>query len=586
MSKNKVLSKPNVTVGSSRNAVDLSENSSITSLLGELECVYVQPFVKGSTGSINRKCFTRTASVVSPAFHRVSEHFDFFMVPLHSLWRYWENWKLNLNDMQDTNLVPYGTNAPLLDLHTYVPRMDFANIVSRLGYWNGTTSQSTNNLRKANDVLRFMDEMGYCDEFGYASQTLGSKVMNLFKLAAYQKIYFQYFRNKTYESNNPYAYNLDWLTSINTDIGNGLLDTLNDQGRYVAQQLFTRRRVNYRNDYFHNIYPGLNYVASELSGLSGFSVPSDIGQMAYSPNYVSAVAPYSTGSIGVISTLNTNNNKSVFTVQNIRAAFALDKLMRAAAFAPKKVRDQYKAQFGVDGHEYDADMECQRLGSFQSDVQFQEVVNMAETSDNALGNIGAKGLGGSDKDSPIKFHCEYDCIIMGIHYFSLRSRYDSYGVEPWNTHLTRNEFYVKAFENLGLRPFLLQNIHGVEAAPATVIGWSLPNFEYKIKPDLNHGAFKDSFLTFIDTGSDPSAPDYVGYDSSYLSTFVPHTNEVINSGGLVTADYFKVAPEDLDNVFKEKVPSDHRRSYFQFYTDYVISVPAVIPMSIHGQPTL
>ena len=138
MPRNKVLERAKVTMPSGRNAVDLSCEKSFAQYAADLNCCYVQPVVAGTSGYISRKCFTRTADVVSPAFHRITEHFDFFIVPIHALWRYWEDWKVNMNDYQDTTLVPFNTSniAPDLTLPANCPRMNFSSLIQRLGYYN------------------------------------------------------------------------------------------------------------------------------------------------------------------------------------------------------------------------------------------------------------------------------------------------------------------------------------------------------------------------------------------------------------------------------------------------------------------
>ena len=158
MPRNKVLEKAKVSMPSGRSAFDLSQESDFTALAGEIGIVYCQPMVAGTKGSINRECFTRTAQVVSPAFHRVTEHFDFFVVPIHALWRQWENWKLDMNDLQDTNSVPWDSNnmRPDLSLPSNAPRANMSGMVEHLGYL--TSPMSTSKCRMANDVLRFYDE--------------------------------------------------------------------------------------------------------------------------------------------------------------------------------------------------------------------------------------------------------------------------------------------------------------------------------------------------------------------------------------------------------------------------------------------
>lgn len=596
MPRNKVLEKAKVSFNGDRNALDLSQIRSFDALAGQLNIAYCQPFVAGTKGKITRKCFTRTASVVSPAFHSITEHFDFFVVPIHAIWRYWENWKLQINDLQDTKLVDFnGLNmAPDLSLPGYVPRVDFNGIIPKtFGDYTSVTYSSDSaaaaQVGKINDALRLLDQLNLSERIGYKIGVGQTRVMNLFMLAAYQKCYFDHYRNTAYESNNPYAYNFDWCYN---SVLNGLLVPDADQSTpvnvkdiYVMKELLTMRRVNYRNDYYHNIYPSLNYVSSTPQGLS-FSVPSSVAQVTMSsdPNRFHVVANNNVGVSLLQSAANLTSQPQYINVQSIRAAFALDKLMRASAYAPKHVREQYKALYGVDNVE-DFDMKSERLGSFQSNVILQEVTNMAQDASYDLGNLGAKGTGSGEGEKPIEFYCKYDSIVIGLHYFVPRARYDAYGLHPWNTKIGQSDFYIKAFENLGLRPFYSTNIDA-ERSPV-VLGWTVPNFEYKILPDLNTGCFKRKFVNFVVTN--PSAGVYQanvannGQSTDPLSTFVPHTEEPLNRTS-VTAEYFKVAPEDLDNIFKNQVGASRSKTRYQFFGEFRISVPIVAPMSVHGQP--
>lgn len=610
MSRNKVLERAKVSIDSGRSPFDLSEESCITSLCGEINVPYIQPVVKGTKGTINRSVIiSRTADVVSPAFHRVTEHFDFFLVPIHALWRQWENWKLNINDLQDTNTVRWNDviNTPNLNLPTYAPRLDYVHFISNfMGVDEGSFSNTAAEVRAANDALRMADWFQLCPSLmGQLDYGTPSKIMSVFFPAAYQKVYFEHYRNTAYESNNPYAYNFDWLYTSDKQ---GLLTyagSQNPKDKSIVKELFKVRRVNYRNDYFHNLYPSLNYVLSLPTGADGFSVPSNIGQLlvgggnssfdsgtVYAQGQIRVGTATSNSRGGAFSGQLSENYSAGISVQSIRAAFALDKLMRASAYAPKHVREQYKAQFGVDGHVYDSDMRSQRIGSFESSIVFQEVTNMAQSASSNLGDLGAKGLGSSQSEKPIEFYAEYDSILICMHYFLPRAKYDSDGIFEWNTFLTRDSFFVKAFENLGLRPFYLHNLDG-RLNDVMGFTWTVPNYVYKIKPDLNHCEFKENFLTYTleyDSGEDEIIVQSRVL-SDQLSTFVPHTlnhyaEDTTQPSWPWSAEYFKVAPEDLDNVFRNKVPVDHRLGFYQFYTAYRIMCAVVAPMSVHGQPSL
>lgn len=600
MSRNKVFERAKVTAPSGRNPFDVSQAIACTSLAGELNVVMAQPVIAGTKGKISRRCFTRTADVVSPAFHRVTEHFDFFMVPLHSMWRMWNDWKPNINDMKDTNLVPWDSSngVPVLSLPNNCPRLDFLNLVIEGHFRPSSGTPSANMARLSNDVLKLCESMGYgeCPAFA-PSSNLSARVMNVFKAGAYQKVYFEHYRNTAYESNNPYAYNFDWLYQ---NSGTGQFDLTQTKDRQIVHELFKMRRVNYRNDYFHNIYPALNYVSSQPNGQT-WALPSDVAGISTSFNAnFWRVSGGTTGSQSALLSQTGANfaNQQLISAQSIRAMFALDKLMRASAYAPKHVREQWKVQFGVDTVD-DPDMRSVRIGSFQSDITFQEVTNMSDGV-SPLGALGAKGLGSDGKDRFINFFAKEDSIIIGVHYYLPRAMYDAYGLDPFNIHVERTQFFNKFFENLGLRPFYLYyvdgtgyRISGAGANTAIVLGWSVPNFEKKCQPDLNYGAFKQEFCDFRFEPASGSTPAYIQAitnATSKLSTFVPHNNAIdaikAASGNTITAEYFKVAPEDLDNIFLNATPEDHRTSYFQFYGAYRIAFVIVAGMSVHGQPSL
>lgn len=601
MPRNKVLERAKVTAPSGRNAFDLSNMLSATSLAGELNCVYAQPVIAGTKGKISRRCFTRTANVVSPAFHRVTEHFDFFIVPIHSLWRQWNDWKVNINDMKDTNLVPWNASAgqPDLALPQNCPRLDFLNLVETAQFLNPNAVNPASYVRQANDLLKLTEAMGYGESVAMQpTQQVPARVMNTFVAGAYQKVYYEHYRNTAYESNNPYAYNFDWLYD---GVRNGQFDLSQAKDRQILRPLFQMRRVNYRNDYFHNIYPALNYVASAPNGLSGFSLPVDVGGASSSPNsnqwFIGVSNSPSSPRLYQTSSNIASNNQWI-SAQSIRAVFALDKLMRASAYAPKHVKEQWKALYGVDTVD-DPDMRSNRIGSFESEVTFQEVTNMTGSgspSDPPLGFVGAKGVGGDDKDKFIDFYAKEDSIIIGLHYYLPRAMYDAYGIHPFNIKIQREAFFNKFFENLGLRPFYLYYIDGtgfrVSSAGANVgmvMAWTVPNMDLKIRPDLNTGAFKQEFCEYAYDSSQTSSYNKYTSQTSNLRTYVPHNSNIAhikdNPNG-ITAEYFKVAPEDLDNVFRVSVPVDHKVSYYQFYGLYRITMVTVAGMSVHGQPSL
>lgn len=618
MPRNKVLERAKVTAPTGRNEFDLSAIRNFTALAGYLNLVYAQPVIAGTHGRLNRATFTRTADVVSPAFPKVTQHLDFFIINIKSLWSYWENFKLNINDLKSSQLVQFDSQgaSPVLGVPAYVPTFDFApkpdpahpqtnrlDAAERIfPLPSSPTVDDLNGISmKRNNALRLFygAGVGRTVHTGAGTLAISSNVLNLFKLAAYQKCYFEHYRNTAYESNDPYAYNLDWVTNNGLVNVGGIIDETGSAGGYTMQQLCTLRKVNYRNDYFHNIYPSLTYVSSAPTGLD-ISLPSNIGGLLTRSNSnnvdgsVSAIGSYrdAQGDLnGGVSLGGLTNGRSVgISVQSIRAAFALDKLLRASAYAPKHVKDQWKVQFGVDIPD-DSDMVSRRLGSFQNDVIFQEVTQTSPYSGSELGDLGAKGVGQGQMNDDIEFYAQYDSIIIGVQYFMPRAIYDSFGFDIWNVSRARGDFYSRFFENLGLRPLYageLSTIGYVRAGvldPNTVLGFTVPNQALKIGKDLNLNEFQQEFERYVVNDNQDNVISEIS--TNYLRSFTMHntaTKAALDGNGNISALYFKVNPEDLDYIFKSSVVPDHRLGFFQFYGQLYVKLLISAPMGVHGQP--
>lgn len=551
-----VLTRPNVSSSYSRNAFDRSENHKFSYDLGVLTPFFAQPFIAGSHVKLNRSIFQRTKAVNTAAFPTVDTHCEFFYVPLRLLWSHWGSFKTGINDYNTSyayNSVASSDPRPSVNM-SETPHFNLNKVYIEINQeWNGVSGQHTiiTSPAQANDASRLLDMLGYGlvdDVQGSYGTTSDSFYVNPFKLLAYQKVYFDHFRNTAYETNLPFYYNVDaWST------GDVPLPDIE------VARLLTLRRVNYRRDYFKSLYPALNYVASAPNGTS-WSIPDSVVKGS---NY--HVQPTSSNGGQIVLGFPTNSTYSYANVQQIRTAFALDKLLRASSYAPKHVKDQFEARYGVKNVE--SGNESVRIGAFMNDIVFQEVTASATTSDSRLGEIGAKGVGYNGNGNDIEFTCKEDCIILGLCYSMPRSSYDSYHVRNWNMKYNLTDFFIPEYMNLGLQPLYRCELW---AAPTTalsqndILGYVPRYLEYKLGIDSNHGNF------VIDQP---------------LSDFTNHTNSLVGtSSSGVSSDYFKVQSTDLDSVFVQATDSSYLTDTFITY----LNVKCICNqnMSVHGQPTL
>ena len=589
-----VLTKPRISESHQRNAFDCSSITNMAYSTGYLDVCFHRACLAGSHVKLNRRIFQRTAAVNTAAFPTIDTHVEFFYVPIRLLDHYFSNFKLNI---QDYNSSLMGTS--LTDSFTPVsvsrtPVFDLKGLANQLkGYMqDGITSVVGYNYsaiaRKdfALGAARLLDGLGYGffdpSKGAYNSSLTESFQVNPYMLAAYQKVYYDHFRNTAYESNNPIAYNLD---NVYTSLNSGVIP-LNS---YQMNSLLQYRRVNYRKDYFQALYPALNYVQSSPSGFQQWAIPNSVMYSITPSNtsYSSVVTQNeSSGGQTYLGSPNAaNGSRSLTTVQQIRAAFALDKLLRASAYAPKHVKDQFEARFGVKGIE--SDNESVRIGAFMNDIIIREVLQTSkDTTDgsstaNGLGDFGGVGTGMSNfENDDIDWTCKEDCIILGLIYSLPRTVYDSTRLDNWNSKTNREDFVQPEFMDLGLQPqynFEQQSVRyyssnleesGTMDANAllnSVVGYVDRYQEYKIGIDTNRGAFNEYYP---------------------LSVFVNHSNYVRSSSfSGVSSDYFKVDPEDMNDIFVVA----HSLGFGvaeHYVTNILVKCIVNQNLSVHGQPRI
>lgn len=598
MAKTNVLMRPKVDIGPSRNDFDRGFTSNFNQSAGMILPVFAGVALAGSDGVINARRFTRTAQVVNPAFQTVTQHIDFFKIPIRLLWSYWKDFKTNTQDINSTLMMVENTSPTSSfpnSVPNYVPRWNLTR-TDVMGHFNSSYAQSqaplTYRQSKLRDLLRLTERLDYGDWLNVTGSD--RFVQSIFLCAAYQKCYYDKYRNSLYENNDPFAYNLDWLSM---DDSNGEL-LINDSTKLshwlTFEKLTTLRYVNYRNDYFHNIYPSLNYSVTVPSGLdwhlpsdvSGVSSPLGVGYSSQVVDTDSSVNPAFQPFIKFSYKTDNSAVGNFSNAQSLRALFALDKLMRASARAPKHVADQIEARFGVKATRHDKALsnECEHIGSFINDIVFGEVTNTAASASNPLGEIGGKGIGSGDFQNDIHFSCgQDDCIILGLQFFIPRASYDASGVGIWNCKLTRNEFFQPEFEHLGLRP-----LYGKELQLDPVdfsfnnktVGFKQPNQEYKLGIDKNYGLFRHAYFD-ISINEDDSTLE-VATKTGTLQSFVIHNNEVMDNSGAASLDYFKVRPSDIDYIFASNYTGDQISDQFYGYLRFKFKVN--VGMSVFGEP--
>lgn len=189
--------------------------------------VFCEFVPSGSSGRINRSIFMRTNAVNTAAFPKMDTHIDFYKVPIKLLMTRYEEFKLNISDANSSSLTAGGLDNP-------PSSMPFCDLQSVLGYFTSTPVDDCGFPVK-DGTLRLWDLLGYNDDYitNGTSDPNFSLYYNTLRLQAYQKVYYDHYRNTAYESNRPQAYNADKLYTGGVGTGEWQLNDVSDLLRFI-----------------------------------------------------------------------------------------------------------------------------------------------------------------------------------------------------------------------------------------------------------------------------------------------------------------------------------------------------------------
>lgn len=554
---NSIFAKQKSKANLQRNAFDLSRSDIFSASAGMLLPCFVEEVNPNEHFEITPSSFLRTMPLNTAAYTRLKQNVEFYFVPYRLLLRQFPQFIVGTEYSISSfnNLNTYKESLPYLDLQkTLLALVGAANTpvssdhsVDTLGYpaWRGT--------------LRLLDLLGY----GVSASALvkaakanpsmtlsdiASIKVNPFRLLAYQKIYFDYYRNPLYELNNPQAFNIDSLYT-SSSASNHLSPWSNSPS--ATNDQFLLRYRNWKKDYFNALSPyfqGTDYLTDSITpppfAGGGHPVTSD--------SYIGKIASVSMGASSNIE----------FSIANLRSAFALDKLYRLTiAAGDGDYASQIKAHYGFE-FPHDS-YKSTFLGGIDAPVTISEVITTATTDRGEAADIFGKGLS-ANRDKTIRFDSKEHGVILGIFSVVPECDYSSTMLDKFNQKFNREDFYQPEFADLGKQPVVPYEFSSDYFNPRsiTTMGYINRYAEYKTKVDKVHGEFSPS-----------GSLDAWSTVRQYKSVSGPVTNS-----------FFKINPAVLDKIFAQVY--DGSEVSDQFLVDFQCLVTAVRPMSVSGEPAL
>lgn len=550
-----------------RNAFDLSYSNKFTASPGMLLPCYVQEVNPNEHFVISPQSFLRTMPLNTASFVRAKQNIEFYFVPYRLLCRQFPqfvvgtDYKISsisaLNFYKD-QLPTFDLNSTIQTLIQYYKTDENTLDICGMPIWRG--------------AVRLLDLLGY----GVNLPTLRyfskenvlsfdrSLDVNPLRLLAYQKIYYDFYRNPLYELNNPEAYNVDDV------YGSTMSDP--DFNEYTTRYNapFCLRYRNWKKDYFNCVSPyfqGADWLTNQITPPIFDNTPKD----SHLDPYTSSTITSGNSQVFMRGYV-TNPTDLVFSISNLRSAYALDKLYRLSiAAGDGDYGSQIRAHYGFDVP-YD-NCKSRFLGGISEPISISEVITTATTSEAPTGDIYGKGLS-ANSGQRIVFDSKEHGVIMGIFSVVPEADYNACGVDKFNTKVSREDYYQPEFADLGLSPLSLFEYS--YCSPTSndsnqALGYIPRYAEYKTRVDYVHGEFE----SFTETSS---------ASQGTLSAWVAPRQSQLSSNFQASNAFLKIKPNIWNNIssvaFKGKEEEDI------FIVDFRANVQAVRPMSVSGLPSI
>lgn len=579
-----------------RSGFDWSEHFSFTAKAGELLPVYWKMLLPGTKVNLNLSSFTRTMPVNTAAFTRVKEYYDWYFVPLRLINKSIGQALVQMQDqpVQATSIVANKSvtlDLPWTNAATMFTLLDYA-------YTTSTDKYNLNGFAKAATSAKLLRYLRYGNcyytlpsaivgtnrNFGLSSKDdfnlLAAKNVsfNVLPLAAYQKIYCDWFRFEQWENACPYTYNFDYYNGGN--VFNGV--TSNPENFWSNDNILSLRYANYNKDLFMGIMPSSQFGSvstvsvnnssfasvflSNQSGLLTGNVASN-GTTVSLANSVS-LAPSTSAAI----LADTKSLKSSFDILSFRIAEATQKWKEVTQCAKQGYKEQLEAHFNVKLSEALSD-HCRYIGGTSSGITISEVLNT--NLDAAPADIKGKGVGGSFGSET--FETNEHGILMCIYHAVPVLDYLRSGQDLQLLSTLATDIPIPEFDHIGMEALPIETLFNEQSTEATalmnnipVLGYSPRYIAYKTSVDWVSGAFETTLDSWV-------APLTVQEQITKL-LFNPESGSVYS----MNYGFFKVTPRVLDPIFV--TPCNDTWDTDQFLVNVSFNVKPVQNLDYNGMP--
>lgn len=524
-----------------------TQHLSTSMTVGEMLPGFIDILQPGDKIKLSYNTVARLNYLERPAFEKVEICQDYFFVPMQQLYKPFEQIFYGISDfgtdfLQDTSI--YNTKFPFVDIKTIVQALAQADKRTIYNYYSKEyddivypqESSDVTQLKKVLATFRLLDACQFpMRKYAEAFEAVNSDILDDFNLTkthslwfllAYQKIWYDHFRDTDRFENDPGAYNMDsWFYGKRSE------------GETLSKSIGVRDFIRiaqphlcpWQNDYFiHNkVSPminnasGLDPVRSDISmldrvdlgkvnswlGVGNFSTLVQAGD--FSRDDI-AFDPAEDKAISVVpgpSPHPQNLPTAYFSTANMRAAFAVEKLLEVSRRSGKHYDKQTLAHFGVDVPTGTAG-ECYWISHKSQPVAIGDIVATATTGSSEdssfLGELGGRGYSNTEAfniDTLGEFEAKTHGVLMSIIYIRPKATYQQTGINRLTKLINREDFVIPELENLGMQPlfgfesnyYVTRDQSADQEQNDKIRGWKYRYAEFKERYDIARGSILGNY---------------------------------------------------------------------------------------------
>lgn len=589
---NKLFGLPKPQAQLSKNGFDYSWRFLHSSKIGEIRPVACIETVPDEDFTFSIDEFTRSQPMTNAPFARMRRHFEAFFVPISpQLWQFFNQFKAERPDPvsnQAINNVRFISEdrCPCVNLRTVAILLHQLYVAERENFDDGQYYDVVG-MSRAYGAVRLLNDLGYGDlsfvlSSGNTEQMFDSLMsegsflnyyVNVWPLLAYQKVWYDVYRNSVYDNDFPnLPYNVDFMSGLSDVQRADILVQGDAVESWFIKEVLQMRYHQYKKDLFTGCYP-----SPQFGSVSTVEWDSNIVNQSNDNRNLNAAVQSSLLQNGnqlykgsAYSEAGATWNITGLDVYSIKQAEMLqawrEKLMRAGS----RTRDIFNAQYGTVPR-YDLDNHPDFIGSVSEDI-INDVVTQTSSGgsnsfgdDTDLGTLGASGVGKTD-NKVFKYHTRDFGIIIVMAYILPEMDYYSFNTLKERTHLERYDYFTPQFQNLGFVPVTAKEISVLRSRVGTsddvvtseymndlepisnnngVVGYAPSYYEYKQRRDVVGIGFQPRlYLNALSSG-----PRVAMNPAPFGDMVMPQVGTFFFDEDVMPLSRFYVSPRVADSIF-------------------------------------